>query len=381
MPKLLYFHHEDWAFYRHFLPMARAAQKAGFEVVVALRVSAHAPRLAAAGCRVIALDTGRAGLGPFEILRTMMRMIRIVRDERPDVVHCINLRQVTIAGLAARIAGARRLVLAPTGLGYLWIENGIFARIGREIVRFVVGRWLRTEQTHYLFENPEDPREFGLDPAGRDVTIVGGAGVDPADFPPAPEPPVAPVRAAVVSRLVATKGIRETVEAVRRARMLGADIELDLYGTPDPASRHTVSEAELRRWSTEPGIAWRGATDDVAQIWREHHVAMLLSYREGLPRTLVEAAAAGRPIVTTDVVGCRDVARDGIEGILVPRGDADAAAQALVRLANSPELRARMSEAAHRRFCERFTEQAVTSAVGALYTRLLHGSIDKAIGA
>jgi glycosyltransferase involved in cell wall biosynthesis len=147
-------------------------------------------------------------------------------------------------------------------------------------------------------------------------------------------------------------------------------VELDLYGAPDPVNRRSCTEAELRQWSAEPGIAWRGPTNDVAKIWREHHVAVLLSYREGLPRTLVEAAAAGRPIVATDVVGCRDVARDGIEGILVPRGDADAAAQALLRLARSPELRARMGEAAHRRFRERFTEQAVTSAVGALYARL-----------
>ena len=124
MPKLLYFHSEDWAFCQHFLPMARAAQAAGFDVAVAVRVRDHAQRLEAAGCRVISLEAERRSLSPLEIVRSFARMVRIVRQERPDVVHCIALRPIVLGGLAARINGVRRLVLAPTGLGHLWIENG-----------------------------------------------------------------------------------------------------------------------------------------------------------------------------------------------------------------------------------------------------------------
>jgi glycosyltransferase involved in cell wall biosynthesis len=164
------------------------------------------------------------------------------------------------------------------------------------------------------------------------------------------------------------KGIAEAVEAARYARALGAPIELHLFGGLDPSNRRSIDEAVLREWSAEPGITWHGPTADVPRVWREHHVALFLSYyREGLPRTLVEAAAAGRPIVTTDVTGCRDVVRDGIEGILVPPRDSEAAGRALARLAGDPALRARMGAAANRRFREQFTEAAVQRVVGGLY--------------
>jgi glycosyltransferase involved in cell wall biosynthesis len=370
MPKLLFFHSEDWAFLRHFLPMARAAQAAGFEVAVAVRVRNDADRLAAAGCRVVPLEAERGSLGPFEILRSLARMIRILRAERPEVVHCIALRTVVLGGLAARLARAPRLVLAPTGLGHLWIENGPVERLARRVARWLIGRVLRGPATRYVFENGEDPREFGLDPAGGEVTIVGGAGVDPARVPPTPEPPAPAVRAAVLGRMLVPKGIAETVAAVRRARALGAPVELNLYGEPDPSNRRSFSEAQLRAWAAEPGIAWHGPTDDVARVWRENHVAMLLSYREGLPKALVEAAAAGRPIIASDVTGCREVVRHGVEGLLVPLGDVDAAAQALARLAGDATMRARMGAAAHVRFRECFTEEAVVRTMTTFYAGL-----------
>ena len=197
-------------------------------------------------------------------------------------------------------------------------------------------------ETRYLFENTDDPREFGLANSPT-VTIVPGAGVDPQDFPPSPEPAAPPLKVAVVARMIDAKGIADAVAAVRRARALGAPVELDLYGAPDPSNRRSCSEAELRQWSAEPGIRWHGATADVAEVWRTHHVAMLLTwYREGVPRSLIEAAACGRPIVTTDSPGCRDLVRDGQEGMLVPLRDVEAAARALVELAGNPDLRAQL---------------------------------------
>jgi glycosyltransferase involved in cell wall biosynthesis len=157
---------------------------------------------------------------------------------------------------------------------------------------------------------------------------------------------------------------------VQRARAAGAAIELHLFGDPDPANRTSIPDATLLQWSQQPGISWHGRADDVAKIWRDHHVAMLLSYREGLPRSLVEAAAAGRPIVATNVPGCREVVRDGIEGILVPLGDADVTARALVKLAADPGLRNRLGAAANARFHERFTADAVKRAMRNLYRSL-----------
>jgi glycosyltransferase involved in cell wall biosynthesis len=367
MPKLLYLVTEDWFFVSHFLPMARTARAAGFQVVVATRVRDHAARIEAEGFRVVPLESERRSLGVLEALRGFFRIARIVRAERPDIVHCIALRMVAIGGLAAKLGGAKRLVLAPTGLGLLWSEESLFNRLARVVLRFVVGTWLRGAQTHYLFENTDDPREFGLQDSAA-VTIVPGAGVAPEEYLPSPDPPSPPLRVAVVARMIEAKGIADAVEAVRRARALGAPVELDLYGTPDPSNRRSCSEADLRKWSAEPGIRWHGRSDDVADVWRTHHVAMLLTwYREGVPRCLIEAAASGRPIVTTDAPGCRDLVRDGHEGILVPLRDTEAAARALVELAGDADLRARLGQAAHARFAALFTEAAVRHAVGTVY--------------
>src|SRR4051812_4175808 len=199
MPKLIYLVTEDWFFVSHFLPMARTASAAGFEVVVATRVRDHANAIAAAGCRVVALENERRSFGPFEALRSFWRILNIVRAERPDIVHCIALRMVVLGGLAARLGGAKRLVLAPTGLGHLWSNDGPIERVARALARFIVGRWLKRPETRYLFENTDDPREFNLDADRPPVTIVPGAGVDPQEFSPSPETPAPPVKIAVVA--------------------------------------------------------------------------------------------------------------------------------------------------------------------------------------
>ena len=146
MPKLLYLVTEDWFFVSHFLPMARAARAAGFEVVVATRVRDHAARIEAEGCRVVPLEGERRSLGILEALRGFFRIARIVRAERPDIVHCIALRMVALGGLAARVGGAKRLVLAPTGLGLLWSEDGVINRFARAVCASFVGRWLRGDR-------------------------------------------------------------------------------------------------------------------------------------------------------------------------------------------------------------------------------------------
>jgi glycosyltransferase involved in cell wall biosynthesis len=371
MPKILYFVPEDWAFVSHFRPMAQAALACGLEVVIATRVHQHAGAIVGEGYRLVPLESRRGSLNPLALLKGISEMVRIIRTEQPTIVHCISLPMAVLGGLAARAGGRQQVVLALTGLGYVWVESGPVAAIVRAIVRRIIGYLLRHPGTVCVFENAEDPREFGLDPCDPKVVLVGGAGVDPEAFQCGPEPPAPPVKIALLARMIKPKGIAEAVAAVRRARELGAAVELDLYGVPDPSNRTSYAEADLRRWAGDPGIYWHGATDDVARVHREHHIAMLLSVREGLPKSLVEAAASGRPIVATDVPGCREVVRQGREGYLVPFGDTDAAAQALVRLAGDRALRLRLGAAANARFHERFTVAAVKVVFTDLYGSLL----------
>jgi glycosyltransferase involved in cell wall biosynthesis len=371
MSKILYFVPEDWAFVSHFRPMAQAALACGLEVVVATRVHHHAEAIVGLGYTLVPLESRRGSLNPLSLLKSISEMVRIVRAQQPTIVHCVSLPMAVVGGLAARAGGSRQIVLALTGLGYLWVESGLVSAIVRNVVRRLIGYLLRRPGTVCVFENAEDPLEFGLDPSDPRVVLVGGAGVDPEAFQGGPEPPAPPIKVALLARMIKPKGIAEAVAAVRRARVLGAAVELHLYGAPDPSNRTSYAEADLRQWASEPGMHWHGATDDVARVYREHHIAMLLSMREGLPKCLVEAAAAGRPIVATDVPGCREVIHQGCQGFLVPFGDIDAAAQALVQLAGDRALRLRLGAAANARFQERFTVAAVKAVFTNLYGRLI----------
>jgi glycosyltransferase involved in cell wall biosynthesis len=364
---------EDWFFASHFLPMARAAAEMGLEAVVVTRVRDHRAAIEATGARVIALEADRRSLNPMAAGYAAGRLAAILRAEKPALVHCIALRAILVGGAAAVLAGVPRRVYALTGLGFLGARGDLVGRGARAALRFLMRGPLETPHTQFLFENPDDPRLLGLDPHdARRVTIVGGAGVDPDMLQPSPLPRQPPLKVAVVARMLWSKGIDLAVEAARLARAQGAAVDLSLYGAPDPSNPKAIPPATLRAWSGEPGIGWHGPTGDAAGVWRDHHVCCLPSRGgEGLPRTLLEGAACGRALVTTDVPGCRALVRDGIEGFVVPPNDAEALAEALVKLAADPTTVAHMGEAARARILDGFTERAVMDAVKRLYAGML----------
>lgn len=363
---------EDWFFASHFLPMARAARELGLNVLVVTRVRDHRAPIEAEGARVIPLEAERRSLNPMAAGYAAGRLAAILRAERPALVHCIALRAILIGGSAALMAGIPRRVFAFTGSGFLGARGNIVGHAARAAMRLLV-RGLETAQTHYLFENPDDPRLLGLDPAdAARVAIVGGAGVDPDALTPAPLPPQPPLRVAVVARMLWSKGVDLAVEAARLARARGAAVELSLYGAPDPSNPKAIPEATLRGWSARPGVVWHGPTRDVAGVWAAHHVCCLPSRGgEGLPRTLLEGAACGRALLTADVPGCRELVRDGVEGLVVLPNDPEALAEAIVRLAADPDRVARMGEAARARILDGFTERDVIDAVKRMYARML----------
>ena len=369
--KLVFIVTEDWFFASHFLPMARAARELGLEVTVVTRVRAHREAIEATGAKVIPFEADRRSLNPVTTGLKTGDLAAILRREKADLVHCIALRSILVGGFAAGMVGIRRRVYALTGLGFLGARTDRIARLAQRAVRLLV-RGLETRQTRYVFENPDDPKLLGLDPAGENVVILGGAGIDPEALRPAPLPPQPPLKVAIVARMLWSKGIDVAVEAVRNARAQGAAVELSLYGAPDPANPKSIPDETLKAWAAEPGIAWHGRTEDVAAVWRDHHVACLPSRGgEGLPRTLLEAAACGRAIVTTDVPGCRTLVRDGTEGRLVPAGDAAGLAEALSDLSRQPDLVARMGAAARARVLDGFTERDVMETVKRLYSAML----------
>ena len=371
-PRLLFLVPEDWFFVSHFIGMGIAARQAGFEVAIATPVHAHRATIEAAGIRVIEVGRDRARMAPLSLLRSIDALRRIIEVERPDIIHCIALRTVVTGGVAARLAHVPGIVLAPTGLGFLWSHDHVAARLTRRLIRLMVSHVLDTPRTLFLFENPDDARALGLDPRDRSkITLVRGAGVDPSAFPAQPPRHDDTLRLAVVARMIASKRIADAVAAVGLAQAAGHRVSFDIYGAPDPVNPASYTRRELDAWSRLPGITWRGPTRDVAAVWREADAAILLSTGEGLPRSLVEALASARAIITTDAPGNNIVVEDGINGFLVPPADPGAAAVAIGRLADDRQMLARMGEAGRRRFENGFTAKDVTDTAMALYQRLL----------
>ena len=372
-PKLLFVATEDWFFASHFLPMARAARELGFDVAVIARERNHRRMIEATGARLIGLEAERRSLDPRALFKQVTALKRLIAAEQPDILHCIALKPIALAGLAGKLAGVERRVYALTGLGFLGAKQGALAAAAR----FAAITWLRGAidgpRVRFLFENPDDPVTLGLDPQdGTKVAIVGGAGVDPLILMPSPMPPAPPLKVALVARMLWSKGVDLAVEAVRLARAEGAKVTLTIHGAPDPSNPKAIPETTLKEWAARPGITWAGPTRDIEGVWKAHHLCILPSRGgEGLPRTILEAASCGRAILTTDVPGCRSFVRDGQDGMVVPADDAAALAGALVTLAGAPRLAERMGESARARLLDGHTERDVMNGVKALYLSLL----------
>ena len=371
--KLIYLVTEDWYFWSHRLPMARAARDAGFDVSVATRVGQHGERIRAEGFGLHALRWRRGSVNPMSQLAAVREIARLYRRERPDIVHHVSMKPVVLGGLAARWAGVPAVVNALTGLGTVFIANGVKARLARPPFFAVLGRLLKRPASHVIMQNEDDRRTLlglGLLTQNR-VTVLPGSGVDGDAFPPLPDPPSPPIVAAFVGRMLEDKGVRTLVEAQQALWAKGTPVDLHLVGPPDPENVTSIPLGELDRWNALPGISWLGQRDDIRSIWEAAHIAVLPSRREGLPKSLLEAASCGRPIIATDVPGCREVAREGENALLVPPDDPAALADALATLASDGDRRRRFGTASRSLVQQQFLADQIGSAVVALYTSIV----------
>ena len=379
-PKLLFTVGDDAAFCSHRMPVARAARDAGFAVVVACPVTTHGDTIRAEGMRVLPIPMKRGRVSPLADLRTLAALWRLYRAERPDIVDHVAMKPVLYGGTAARLAGVQVSVGAITGLGYVFSSDDIRARLLRPLLRQGL-RWaLNGRGSICLVQNPDDASFVaGLGVQRRRIEVIPGSGVDPARFAPSPEP-ARPVRVTMVSRMLWDKGVGEFVAAARLARMRDPSLHFTLIGVPDEGNPAAVPAARLHAWQAEGIVEWQGRCDDIPAVWQNSHIAVLPSYyREGLPKALLEAASCGRPIVAADMPGSREIARDGESALLVPPRDAVALAEAILRLAGDPALRARLGTGGRALVEREFSEQRIASATLTLWRRLLasDASVDK----
>ena len=373
-PRLLFLVTEDWYFCSHRLALGRAAVQAGYDVTVATRVRGHASDITEAGMAVVALPWSRRSTRPWNELRTLASLYKLYRSFRPDVVHHVALKPVLYGSLVARIAGTRRVINAVAGFGYSFVASGVRAAAARRVLDTTFRVLCNRTGSKVLVQNPDDERvlvEDGMVGAGR-VVVIPGSGVDTGRFAPGPdEARDGNVRVTLVSRMLWSKGVGEFVDAARILRRKGVEFEAVLVGSPDPENPQAIPEETLRGWRDEGVVDWLGHDDDVPSVWARSHVAVLPSHREGLPKTLLEAAACGVPMVATDVPGCREVVVDGRNGLLVPARDASALADAIERLVTEPAVRREMGRVARADAVAKFSEPVVIERMLALYRSML----------
>ncbi len=365
--KVLFVVTEDWYFVSHRLGLAAATQAAGFEVAVATRVARHGEMIRAAGIRLVPFTLTRTYGNP---LKEIGALVRLYRRERPDIVHHVALKPIVYGAVAARIARVPAQVNAVVGLGWLFTSAKGMMRLVRPVARWILASLLRTRHSLTIVQNPDDRALLVRSqlPESR-IRLIRGAGVDTAVFAPAPEP-TEPICIVLAGRMLWDKGVGEFVEAARLIRQAGVQARFALVGDPDPDNPASVPEVTLRNWHGRDGIEWWGRRDDMPSVFHAAHIACLPSYREGLPKVLLEAAACGRPLVTTDAPGCREVVRDGDNGMLVPVRDATGLAAALTNLIHDAPLRAQMGRRAREIVLKEFSNERIFGQALAVYREL-----------
>jgi len=369
-PVLIYLVTEDWYFLSHRLPMARAAQRAGYDVHVVTHVNEGGAVIEAEGFHLHAVVWRRGSINPLGFLSNIRAVRRLYRMIEPDLVHHVALQPTIVGSLAAMGLRCRRLN-ALAGLGFAFTSETPKARLVRPILRTLLRQALNSPRAVVLVQNPDDRTAVqSLGVGAEHIFLIPGSGVETERLTPLPEPE-GPVTMAFVGRLLEDKGLRALMDAHEMLLRCGQPVRLLIAGDPDPANPASIPAADIAQWARRPGVEFLGHVHDIRGVWAQAHIAVLPSRREGLPKSLLEAAACGRPMVATDVPGCREIARQDINALLVPADDAQALADAIGRLASDPGLRRKFGEASRRMAEREFSAAQVGQRVVALYDRLL----------
>jgi glycosyltransferase involved in cell wall biosynthesis len=364
--KLLYVVNEDWAFLLNRLPMARAAQKAGFDVHVATRVNDGARAIEAEGFTLHPIPLRRGGISPLSAIPAILALRQLTGRIKPDIDHHSGL-QCCVYGAIAAIGRKFPYVSALTGMGYVFTSATWRSRLLRTILRWLLPSLLNRPGDIVLVQNPDDRAallDLGISKAR--VALIAGSGVDTDTLQPLPEPDGL-ITYGFAGRLLTDKGIRALVAAHGIVRAQGLQTNLLIAGNPDPANPASVSRQEVDEWTKRPGITWLGHVKDISSLWKQCHFAILPSHREGLPGSLMEAAACARAMIATDAPGCREIVIDDRTGLLVPIEDPQALAQAIIKLATSPELRLRYGKAARELVVSTLSARIIGEQVVQLY--------------
>ena len=364
--KILLFANTDWYLYNFRLALAQALRDRGDEVVLVSPDGTYASRLQELGFHWECFPLSRRGLNPLEEISTIVGLFRLYRREKPDLVHQFTVKCVLYGSFASLLLGIHSVVNSVEGLGYVFTEGEGARRWLRGLIKVIYRLVLRP--TWVIFLNPDD-RSFFLknhlvNP--NRIVMIRSSGVNIQEFTPRPELQGIPL-VILPARLLWDKGVKEFVAAARLLRTEGLHARFALVGDNDDGNPASVNVPQLQAWEKEGVIEWWGWKESMKDIYAQASIVCLPSYREGLPITLIEAAACGRPIVASDVPGCREIVRTGENGLLVPAHDVPALVAALKLLIQDSEMRHRMGLCGRKIAEEEFSMDLVISQTMKVY--------------
>lgn len=372
--RLLFLATEDWFVRSHFLPLLKRARADGWRVVVAAQMSSAQDALRDTGAELVPLKQRRADNSAAAIAAATAEIHAVFRSVDPFLVHAIALKPSLLATLAQGGAPRARFIVGLTGLGHLGVSKSLRDRALRSIVLRIVSGGLRSARFALAVENSDDFELLTRLTKGavrHRSAILPGAGIDPSEFAATPDPGGTPVRIGFASRLVRSKGLDVLMAAFHELRALNVPCEVHVAGGVDMANPGALDSGQIATWADVPGAVFHGHVTEMANFWRTVHIACTPTRGgEGLPRSLIEAAACARPSVVTRVAGCREFVEDAVTGYVVPPEDPASLAHALAHLTREAPLRQRMGEAARRRVENRYTEAHVADIASRLWREM-----------
>lgn len=371
--RLLFVVNVDWFFVSHRLPIARLAQQRGYEVHLAAAFEPQTrQQLEDLGIRTHPLHWSRSGAGPLELLRSCRELIALLPSFRNDIAHLVTLKPVLLGGMAARLLGLRRVVMAIPGRGSVFSARGMLGTLRRWCALAAYRYAYDPGRTRVIVQNVED-RDYFVERGvfrAADVILIRGSGADIRLFTERPEPDGIPV-VVLASRMLREKGIADFVVAAGILRRQGSQARFVLVGDPDPGNPHSHTQAEIEQWVSAGEVEWWGHRADMHEVFHQSHIVCLPTYYgEGVPKVLIEAAASTRPIVATNRPGCRDIVRDGHNGLLVPERAPEALAAAIAHLLADRDLRMQMGKRGRQLVEEQFTADLVAEHTLGVYQEL-----------
>ena len=371
--RILFVVNEPWFFLSHRLPIAKAVYQAGYEVHVATIGGAAVTEICSQGFIHHVLPVSRSGKKPFQEIKLLYFLFHLFRKVKPDIVHLVTIKPVLYGGIAARLAGVPAVVAAVSGLGFVFIVSGFKARFIRIIVMCLYRAAFGMKNLRVIFQNPDDRAVLlknGVVAPGKAI-MIRGSGVDLSVYKFLPEPDDIPV-VTFAARLLREKGVREFVDAARILLKQGVKARFLLAGDLDPGNPNSITPVEIDKWRYEGHIELLGFRNDIADIFAASNIVVLPSYYgEGLPKVLIEAAACGRAVVTTDHPGCRDAIKPGISGLLVPVRNTEALADSIKKLLEDEVLRKEMGEAGRKLVEKEFTIEKIVEEHIKIYQELI----------